>query len=58
MLKDIWLRKTAGYFQILKFLIWHLKEIYICSIEYGTNDLMFRCLKISFLSLMKYAVNA
>ena len=33
---------------------------YICSIEYGTNDLivMFRCLKISFLSLMKYAVNA
>ena len=33
---------------------------YICSIEYGINDLivMFRCLKISFLGLMKYAVSA
>ena len=35
---------------------------YICSIEYGinVNDLivMFRCLKMSFLGLMKYAVSA
>jgi hypothetical protein len=60
MLKYIWLLKDRDKFKFLSISWFGTWKKCSYSIEYGTNDLivMFRCLKISFLSLMKYAVNA